>query len=84
MNELEYYLDREYKKLSLILKDAKIKKGERFIKAYWEDIKYFYQKGEKVKAFELVMYIWGILDCLYNTGYLEINPSHKKWFKDMS
>ena len=85
LNEKEffYYLNREYRKLSEIFKDIKFKDKdyEKFILAYWEDTKYFYSKKEYVKAFELIMYIWGWLDCLINEKKIEIKEDYLKWFK---
>ncbi len=83
LNEFFYYLKREYKKLSQIFETIEFldRDYETFLRAYWEDTKYFYGKGEYVKAFELIMYIWGWLDCLLNEGKIKVKEEYKKWFK---
>jgi len=81
--EFFYYLNREFCKLEEIFGNVIFydKDYEKFLRAYWEDAKYFYTKKEYVKAFELVMYIWGWLDCLANEKKIIIKEEHKKWFK---
>jgi len=86
INEKEffYYLERERKKLEKIFENLEIvdKDYETFIKAYWEDANYFYFNKDYVKAFELIMYIWGWLDCLINEGKIAIkNKELIRWFK---
>ncbi len=81
--EFFYYLNREYKKLEevfekIIFKDENFKK---FLLAYYNDMKYFYENKEYVKAFELENYIWGILDALINLNIIEVPEEYKKWFK---
>ncbi|RDD52477.1 DUF357 domain-containing protein [Nanoarchaeota archaeon NZ13-N] len=81
--ELLSLLEREFKKLEEVFKKVNFldKNLENFVKAYWEDCKYFYKNGEKIKAFELVNYIWGILDCMANRNLLEIPEDIRRWFK---
>ena len=83
--EFFFYLDREVKKLKVVFKNVKIKRGgEKVFKlasSYFEDLKYFLDKKEFVKAFELENYIWGILDTLANLNLLEIPKRIRKWFK---
>jgi len=82
-NELIYLLEREFKKLKIVFDKVKFldKDLEKFVKSYWEDCKYFYERGDNIKAFELVNYIWGILDCMANKNLLEIPEDIRKWFK---
>jgi len=82
-SELSYLLEREFKKLKVVFDKVKFldKDLEKFVKAYWEDCKYFYEKGDIIKAFELVNYIWGILDCMANKNLLEIPEDIRRWFK---
>ncbi|WP_342765398.1 DUF357 domain-containing protein [Candidatus Nanopusillus massiliensis] len=49
--------------------------------SYYKDLKYFYEKKDFVKAFELENYIWGILDTLINLKLIEVPEEYKKWFK---
>ena len=81
--EFFYYLDREYKKLELIFKDIKFldNRFKDFLISYYNDLKYFYEKKDFVKAFELENYIWGILDTLINLRLIEVPEEYKKWFK---
>ena len=81
--EFFYYLDREYKKLELIFKNIKFldNRFENFLISYYNDLKYFYEKKDFVKAFELENYIWGILDTLINLRLIEVPEEYKKWFK---
>jgi hypothetical protein len=44
-------------------------------------LKYFYEKKDFVKAFELENYIWGILDTLINLKLIDVPEEYKKWFK---
>ena len=82
-NELIYLLERELKKLKIVFDKVKFldKDLEKFVKSYWEDCKYFYEKRDNIKAFELINYIWGILDCMANKNLLEIPEDIRKWFK---
>jgi len=82
-NELIYLLERELKKLEIVFDKVRFldKDLEKFVKAYWEDCKYFYEKRDNIKAFELINYIWGILDCMANKNLLEIPEDIRKWFK---
>ncbi len=81
--EFFYYLDREYKKLELIFKNIRFldNRFEKFVISYYNDMKYFYENKDFVKAFELENYIWGILDTLINLGLIEVPEEYKKWFK---
>ncbi|MFP3290138.1 MAG: hypothetical protein RXN31_02950 [Candidatus Nanopusillus acidilobi] len=81
--EFFYYLDREYKKLELIFKNIKFldNRFKDFLISYYNDLKYFYEKKDFVKAFELENYIWGILDTLINLRLIEVPEEYKKWFK---
>jgi hypothetical protein len=85
MNEEEffYYLNREYEKLELIFKNIRFldNRFEKFVISYYNDMKYFYENKDFVKAFELENYIWGILDTLINLGLIEVPEEYKKWFK---
>jgi len=85
MEEILYIINREMEKLEIIFKEVKYL-GEnkdlwKMIISYWEDCKYFYNKKDYVKTFELVNYIWGMLDVLANLNMLKIPKDLKKWFK---
>lgn len=83
--ELLHYLEREYKKLEIVFNKVRFIGDHKdiwiLVLSYWEDCKYFYNKNDYIKAFELVNYIWGMLDILANLGLLEIPKDIKKWFK---
>ena len=82
-NEFFYYLNREYEKLKIVLEkiEFKDKDIEKFVRAYYEDMKYFYNKKDYLKAFELENYIWGILDALANLNIIYVPEDIKNWFK---
>ena len=83
--ELLYYLNREYKKLHIVFNRIRFVGDHsdvwKLVLSYWEDCKYFYNKHEYIKAFELINYIWGMLDILANLNMLELPNDIKKWFK---
>ena len=83
--EFFFYLNRERKKLEIVFEKIKVKKAGKKVfelaKSYFEDMKYFLEKKEYVKVFELENYIWGILDSLANLNLLIIPREIKKWFK---
>ncbi len=83
--EFFYYLSREKKKLEIVFEKVKVKKEGKEVfelaKSYFKDMKYFFDKGEYVKVFELENYIWGILDTLANFNLLIIPKEIRKWFK---
>lgn len=79
-------LKREEAKLEQIfdkikLKDSKFEETFKFMKAYYEDMKFFFKKEEHVKAFELQNYVWGFLDALAISGAIEVPKELQKWFK---
>jgi len=79
-------LDREIYKLSIVFQKVNLKSNEiddlwKMILSYWKDCKYFYESGKKLEAFELVNYIWGLLDALANLDLIEVPGDIKKWFK---
>jgi hypothetical protein len=83
-DELFFYLERELKKLKEVFKKIKIKKDADAFKlatSYFEDAKHFYKKKEYVKAFELVNYVWGILDALAIHKEITVPKGIRKWFK---
>ncbi len=86
INELMYYLKREWEKLNIVFKEVKLVKEEykdlwEMVLSYYNDLKYFYEKRDYVKVFELENYIWGLLDALANLKALEIPEKIKRWFK---
>ncbi len=83
VKELFAYLNREIEKLKVVFRKVEFldKDLEKFTRAYWKDCIYFYETKEYVKAFELVNYIWGILDCMANRNLLTIPEDIKGWFK---
>ena len=49
--------------------------------AYWKDLQYWMQRREWVKAFELINYIWGLLDGLATLKAIKVPKKTKPWFK---
>ena len=83
-DELFFYLERELKKLEEVFKKVKIKKdldAFKLAKSYFQDSKHFYEKKEYVKSFELVNYVWGILDALAIHTEMTVPKEIQKWFK---
>jgi hypothetical protein len=82
--ELFFYLERELKKLKEVFKKIKVKKDAEAFKlaqSYFQDAKHFDEKKEYVKAFELVNYVWGILDALAIHKEISVPKEIQKWFK---
>ncbi|MEO2154482.1 MAG: DUF357 domain-containing protein [Nanoarchaeota archaeon] len=86
--ELILITDRELKKLKIVFdrlnfSNLKEKNNDLYnlISSYFYDLLYFYEKKDYVKAFELINYIWGYLDCLANLKIIEPDKEIKKWFK---
>lgn len=82
---IKYLTEREFEKLKEVFDSIKFVGKEKeiwnLVISYWNDCKYFYEKGDMIKAFELVNYIWGMLDILGNLKLLKIPEEIKKWFK---
>ncbi|MEM2121255.1 MAG: DUF357 domain-containing protein [Candidatus Woesearchaeota archaeon] len=87
--ELFFYLKRELNRLSVVIKSVKLigKSDKKFLdilnlaKCYFNDAKYFYDKKEYVKSFELLNYCWGLLDALAISKMLKVPKRFQKWFK---
>ncbi|MEM0379601.1 MAG: DUF357 domain-containing protein [Nanopusillaceae archaeon] len=82
-NEIIEITSREIEKLKIVFEKIKFFDFElkTFIEAYWKDCLYFYNKKDYIKSFELVNYIWGILDCMANKNMIYIPEDIRKWFK---
>ncbi len=85
LDEAQRILDREMVRLKEVFEKVTFT-GEDdnvwdLVLSYWEDCKYFYGKEDYVKAFELVNYIWGMLDALANLSLLKIPENLRKYFK---
>jgi len=84
-DELFFYLERELKKLEEVFKKVKVKKdldAFKLAQDYFQDAKHFDKKEEYVKAFELVNYVWGILDALAISKDISVPKEIQKWFKN--
>jgi len=84
-DELFFYLERELKKLREVFEKVKVKKDADAFKlalSYFQDAKHFDKKKEYVKAFELVNYVWGILDALAISKDISVPKEIQKWFKN--
>jgi hypothetical protein len=68
-------LERERSLVSSASDDKALRKAaESALKnmdAYMKDTRHFLQKGDFVRAFEAVIYAWGILETLERTGLIE-------------
>jgi hypothetical protein len=87
--ELFFYLKRELKRLSVVMPNVRVFKNEgessfeifNLASSYFNDAKYFYEKNEFVKSFELVNYCWGLLDALAISKALDVPKRLRPWFK---
>jgi len=76
--ETEKWLSRlEKERSSLrILKDSKeLKAVLKNLDAYIKDTRHFLEKGDLVRAFEAVIYGWGILDTLRSMHLIELSKN---------
>ncbi len=85
-DEFFFILKREEAKLERIFDKIKLKKQEfsetfKFMKSYYEDMKFFFKKQEYVKAFELQNYVWGFLDALAINKAIDVPKELQKYFK---
>jgi hypothetical protein len=88
-NEMFFYLKRELVRLSNVMSkvklvenvDERISEVFALAKSYFNDAKYFYDKKEFVKSFELVNYCWGLLDALAISKTLSVPKRFRSWFK---
>ena len=85
-DEFFFLLKREEAKLQQIfdkikLKDQKFSETFKFTQSYYQDMKYFFEKQEHVKAFELQNYVWGLLDALALSKAIEVPKELQKHFK---
>jgi len=56
-----------------ILKESKeLKAVLKNLDAYISDTRHFLQKGDFIRAFEAIIYGWGILECLESMHLIEI------------
>jgi len=84
--ELFYYMERELKKLEQVFKKIKIKEKRhqdtlKLALCYFKDAKHFYSKKEYVKCFELLNYVWGLLDSMAIGNAISVPKPLQKWFK---
>lgn len=66
MFHLSKLVANELSKLEQVMNGIKVMEGGKEVvelaRSYLEDSKYFFRRKEYLKAFELVNYIWGLLD----------------------
>ncbi|MCW1303469.1 MAG: DUF357 domain-containing protein [Candidatus Nanoarchaeia archaeon] len=66
MFKLSRLVANELSKLEQVMNGMKVMEGGKEVmelaRSYLEDSKYFFKRREYLKAFELVNYIWGLLD----------------------
>ncbi|MGB9748735.1 MAG: DUF357 domain-containing protein [Candidatus Woesearchaeota archaeon] len=87
--ELFFYLKRELRRLSVVMLNVKVFKNSdessfelfNLANSYFNDAKYFYEKNEFVKSFELANYCWGLLDALAISKALNVPKRLRHWFK---
>lgn len=66
--KLKKKVEKELERTKFALDELEVKESkkakdlERLVRSYYKDAKYFYEKGEYLKAFELFSYTWGLLD----------------------
>ena len=68
-------LRKERKSLRIISEDSKVRACLKNLDAYIKDTSHFLEKGDLVRAFEAVIYAWGILETLEHLGLVERGKS---------
>ena len=63
-------LEKEMKKANNTTKNKQIENELVNINAYISDCKHFLEKKDLVKAFEAIIYAWGIVDTLRRCGLI--------------
>ncbi len=80
MGEVEEVVERELGKLKLVLERMDLPEALReLVVSYVRDAEFFMGR-EPVKAFELVNYVWGMLDAAARLG-IPVPDEYRKWFK---
>lgn len=75
--ELRKKVKKELERTEFAIAELEVKDSEeaedleRLIRSYYKDARYFYEKGEFLKAFELFSYVWGLLDAGARLGVFE-------------
>ena len=60
------------------LPDRDIRPVRQNIEAYIRDARHFLDKGDLVRAFESVIYAWGLLEACQHLGLVKGNPNPAK------
>jgi hypothetical protein len=63
-------LEREVVKAKILKTDSAGNEMEN-VKAYIKDCRHFLEKGDFIRAFEAVVYAWGIFETLEHLGLVE-------------
>ncbi len=75
---------KEFDRISFAIKELRIlnKKAERvieLIKSYQEDAEYFLKKKKYFEAFEICVYVFGLLDTLANLKLIDPGKARKHY-----
>ncbi|MEM5812869.1 MAG: DUF357 domain-containing protein [Candidatus Aenigmatarchaeota archaeon] len=68
-NETEKWTKRIEKELEEIKREKEKEEIIKNIEAYVEDSRYFYNKGDLVKAFEAIIWAWALLEINFKRSY---------------
>ena len=70
--ETEKWLRRiKEKKAAIIIRDERAKDHIKNMEAYISDSQHFLEKGDLIRAFEAVVWAWGIIDMLEKLELVE-------------
>jgi len=64
-------LEKERASLRVVSEMKEVPKAVKNMDAYIKDTRHFMEKGDLVRAFEAVIYAWGILETLERLGLVE-------------
>lgn len=74
-------VEKEIERVKFALKEIKVKKGGEDLfhlaKSYFKDALYFYERKEYLKAFELLSYVFGLLDGGARLKYFDPGKARK-------
>ena len=64
-------LEKERSSIKIISEDKKLRSVLKNVDAYISDTRHFLEKGDFIRAFEAVIYAWGILETCEHLGIVE-------------
>ena len=64
-------LEKERSSIKIISEDKKLRSVLKNVDAYISDTRHFLEKGDFIRAFEAIIYAWGILETCEHLGIVE-------------